>query len=203
MRNKPFFRKDETDLRHFLALSALVREQLGQSSYRNRRIIYWKAALLPIAYLLFYILAVRHPGSPWIVLGSYSMMGILGVFIFLNLIHEATHELVFPKKSWNRIYLYVFDLIGLNSYIFSLRHNRLHHNYPNLMGWDGDIEQSGVIQVFPQGKPGISTKWQHLYIFILYPLYLFNWIFIRDFNDFFQKNRAVGSLFAIPRIEVI
>ncbi|ULQ54499.1 fatty acid desaturase family protein [Flavihumibacter fluvii] len=203
MNNKPYFLKDETDRKHYLAIAELVREKLGRNSDRNKQIIYWKAALLPLLYLTFYIVSIRHLSSPWIVLSCYSLMGIMGVFIFLNLIHEATHGLLFQKRKWNRMYLYVFDLIGLNSYIWIQRHNRLHHNYPNLMGWDGDIEQSGLFQIFPQDEPGSHTRWQHLYIFILYPLYLFSWIFIRDFKDFFQKGRAVRRLFTIPLMEFI
>ena len=41
--------------------------------------------------------------------------------------------------------------MGANSYIWKIRHIRLHHNYPNVMGWDSDFEQSDT------GK-GFSTR---------------------------------------------
>lgn len=85
----------------------------------------------------------------------------------------------------------IFDLIGANSYIWQKRHVQSHHSYANVDGWDTDVEQSGLIKIFPHITAKGLQKYQDKYIFFAYPLFLFNWMFIRDFKDFFSKNRVI------------
>ena len=93
--------------------------------------------------------------------------------------------------------------MGANSYIWKIRHIRLHHNYPNVMGWDSDIEQSEMARVFPHGDYSKMHKYQHIYLPFLYPFFLFNWLLIRDFKDFFNKKKVVWKVTSIPAIEYV
>jgi len=134
----------------------------------------------------------------------FALMGVIIVFIFLNIIHDAVHNHVFKTKRFNNAVLIVFDLIGANSYIWKNRHIHLHHNFQNVVGWDSDIEQSGLIKIFPHDKSTWIHRYQHWFIFIFYPLYLFNWIMIRDFKDFFSRDRMVKKVIAkIPLLEYV
>ena len=135
--------------------------------------------------------------------GLYALMGIISVLIFINIIHDAVHHNVFKKPWMNNAITLVFDLLGGNSYIWKKRHLLLHHNYQNIAGWDSDIEQAGLIKIFRHEKATIINKNQHWLIFFLYPLYLFNWIFIRDFKDFFLKKRDIKKVCKIPAIEYL
>jgi len=128
-------------------------------------------------------------------------MGLLLVSIFLNVIHDAVHGTIFKSEAANQFYVYFFDLMGANSFIWKQRHVRFHHNYPNVNGWDTDIEQSELARVFPSGPFSRFHKYQHLYLPFLYPLYLANWLLVRDFKDFFNKKKTVRKLITIPRIE--
>ena len=96
-----------------------------------------------------------------------------------------------------------FDLMGANSFIWQLRHVRFHHNYPNVNHWDTDIEQSSIFRVFPDGDFSRMHRYQHIYLPLLYPFYLANWLLIRDFKDFFDKNKTVRKLVQIPTIEYV
>jgi linoleoyl-CoA desaturase len=58
-------------------------------------------------------------------------------------------------------------------------------------GWDTDIEQSDIFRVFPNGGYSKYHKYQHIYMPFLYPLFLFNWLVVRDFKDFFNKKKTV------------
>jgi linoleoyl-CoA desaturase len=84
-----------------------------------------------------------------------------------------------------------------------MRHVRFHHNYPNVNGWDTDIEQSPLARVYPSGPFSKYHKYQHIYLPFLYPLFLLNWLLIRDFRDFFHEGKIVRKLVDIPRIEYI
>jgi linoleoyl-CoA desaturase len=133
----------------------------------------------------------------------YFLLGLVLVFVFLNTIHDAVHGTIFKSKRANDLYVYIFDLIGANSYVWKLRHVRFHHNYPNVEGWDTDIEQSQLARVFPTSDYSIFHKYQHIYLPLLYPLYLANWLLLRDFKDFFIKNRTVHKLVHIPKVEFV
>src|SRR6266536_2729119 len=37
----------------------------------------------------------------------------------------------------------------------------------------------------------------------LYPLFIFNWLLIRDFKDFFNKKKLVWKVTAIPAVEYV
>jgi linoleoyl-CoA desaturase len=76
-----------------------------------------------------------------------------------------------------------------------------HHNYLNMKGWDTDIEQSNLARIFPRGKALYIHRYQHLYL--PYPLYLFNWLLVRDFKDFYNKRKTIWKLVTIPRNEYI
>src|SRR4029079_5107422 len=80
---------------------------------------------------------------------------------------------------------------------------RFHHNYPNVNGWDTDIEQSSLARVFPTGRYSRFHRYQHIYLPILYPLYLANWLLVRDFKDFLIRKKTVRKLIEIPSGEFV
>ncbi len=127
----------------------------------------------------------------------------MSVIIFVNLIHDAVHNNVFKSRKANQLLLYIFDIIGGNSFIWKKRHILMHHNYQNIAGWDSDIEQAGLIKIYPHDKTTKIHRYQHLLVFLFYPLFLINWMFIRDFRDYFDKNRLVRKVSEIPRKEYI
>jgi linoleoyl-CoA desaturase len=125
------------------------------------------------------------------------------VFTFLNTIHDAVHGTIFKSRRANQLFIYLFDLMGANSYIWKVRHVRFHHNYPNVEGWDTVIKQSPLARVFPNGPYAKLHRYQHIYLPLLYLLYLANWLLVRDFKDYFIRKRTVRRLVNIPKIEYI
>jgi linoleoyl-CoA desaturase len=99
--------------------------------------------------------------------------------------------------------VYFLDLLGANSYTWKVRHIKLHHNYPNVMGWDSDFEQSPMARIFPHGTYSRIHKYQHLYLPVLYLLFLFNWLLVRDFKDFFNRSSLVWKVTKIATGEYI
>ena len=173
---------------------------LPEGPRKVKRLFAW---IMPLAYISLYILAIYVGGDPVLYPLLLSTMGIVSVLMFINLFHDAVHNHVFSKKISNQLYLLLFDLLGGNSYIWKKRHLMLHHNYPNVAGFDADIEQSGPIKIFPH-QPGKKIhRYQHLFVFLLYPLFLFNWILLRDFKDFFSTNRAIRQFIHIPGKEYL
>lgn len=177
-------------------------QQLEPKRHAN---IILKSVLFPVLYTLAYTALLVWGNHSWVFYIAYFLLGTLLVMIFLNIIHDAVHGTIFRNKQLNEWYVYLFDLIGANSYIWRVRHIRFHHNYPNVNGWDTDIEQGtrSLARIFPTGKALPFHRYQHIYLPLLYPFYLFNWLLIRDFKDFFNKKKTIWKLVDIPRQEYI
>jgi linoleoyl-CoA desaturase len=199
---KPIFVKDLYG-NMFLQLRHEVNETVKELEPERKFFITLKAVLFPGLYLISYFAVLLWGGNPYILYICYFLMGVLLVLNFLNLIHEAVHNTLFKNKTLNNWYVKFFDLMGANSYIWKIRHTRLHHNYPNVMGWDSDIEQSEMARVFPHGDYSRMHKYQHIYLPFLYPFFLFNWLLIRDFKDFFSKKKVVWKVTSIPAVEYV
>jgi linoleoyl-CoA desaturase len=199
---KPAFAKTKEDAL-FQQLKKEVHETVRSLEPHKQLQITLKAILFPLLYLFTYITAIQFGETPYIHYTCFFLLGLLLVLNFLNLIHEAVHGTLFRNKRLNNWYVHFFDLMGANSYIWKVRHTRFHHNYPNVMGWDTDFEQSPIARVFPHGPFSSMHKYQHIYLPLIYPLYLLNWLLVRDFKDFFNKKQIVWKAVSIPPIEYI
>jgi linoleoyl-CoA desaturase len=200
---KPVYSATDDDKIVFRKLRKEVRDIVTELAPKRKTGILVKAILFPLAYLLTYLSALYWGNHIPLFYGCYFLLGLLLVMVFLNIIHDAVHGTIFPSPRLNRLYVHFFDLMGANSYIWQIRHVRYHHNYPNVNGWDTDIEQSDLFRVFPDGHYSRMHKYQHIYLPLLYPFYLANWLLIRDFRDFFNKGKTVHKLVTIPIAEYI
>ncbi|MGN6351907.1 MAG: fatty acid desaturase family protein [Parafilimonas sp.] len=200
---KPSFIKN-VDAELFQQLRKEVNTTVSRLEEKRRPGIIVKAILFPALYILSYLAALYWASNTSIYYFCFFSMGFLLVLNFLNLIHEAVHNTLFSNKHINNWYVHFFDLMGANSYIWKIRHIRLHHNYPNVMGWDSDFEQSPLARVFPHAPFSKMHKYQHIYLPLFYPLYLINWLLVRDFKDFFSKKKLVWKVVDhIPTIEYV
>lgn len=195
------FKKDGKDNFHYRQLKSILKEvvkDLPESRKSHKAYIVF---VLPILFFLIYFIALYFNKYIALYYIMYALLGILSVLIFVNIIHDAVHNNIFKKQWANNSILLFFDLIGGNSYIWKKRHMLMHHNFQNIAGWDSDIEQAGLLKIYPHENSRLIHKYQHIFIFLFYPLYLFNWILFRDFKDFFLKNRLIKKVIKIPLIE--
>ncbi len=201
---RPNYDKNTQDKELFAELRRRVNNIVNNLPKSRDNYIKLKAIILPFLYFGLYIFALYNSTNAFIYILSFVLMGITLVLIYLNLIHEAAHNNIYKTKIFNKIILSIFDLVGANSYIWQKRHVYSHHSFPNVDGWDTDIEQSGLIKIYPHGQAQGIQKSQHKFFLFAYPLYLFNWMIIRDFRDFFDNERVIKKTVAqIPTIEII
>lgn len=201
--SKPGFQVQTDDKDIFKDLRFSVKKLVDELAPQRRSTIVLKAFLFPAAYIAIYAAALIWGSNTSVLYSMYFLMGLFLVFIFLNLIHDAVHETIFKQKWANKLFVYFFDLMGANSYIWQLRHVRFHHNYPNVDGWDTDIEQSPLFKLFPSGAYSRFHKYQHIYLPLIYPFYLLNWMLVRDFKDFFNKKKPIHKLIQLPKAEYV
>lgn len=200
MKSKLYFPQNIEDRLKLKEIRTAVRYEIIKSPNKAIRHAQIRAITFPVSYFITYLSALYFHDIILVYILHYCLMGLLLICIFLNLIHDLVHRALFKSRRINSIMLRIFDLIGANSFIWKIRHCA-HHRYNNISGADADIEQASLIRIYPHDQKRWFHSIQHRMIFLLYPLYLINWVFVRDFKDFFKKDQVVTQYRTIPRQE--
>lgn len=152
---------------------------------------YLKAVFFISTYVLLYMNLLFSDNTA-VAFVSMILMGPFAILIGINVAHDAAHGSISKHKAINGIVLFLFDLLGSNSYIWKRRHVYSHHSYPNILNNDADLKQNPLVRIFPGDELKPIHRYQFLYAPLLYLAYTINWLFVRDFQDFFAKQ--IGSL---------
>ena len=161
-------------------------EKKGGNRFADKS-IYIKGSFLIGLYLSTYILLLSQSLNTGLSILLVMIMGLSGVMIVFNIVHDASHNVLFKNRSLNKAAAYFGDLMGMNSYIWNIRHNIQHHTFTNVAGGDVLLDNIPFIRVCPQQKKLPMHKYQVWYVPFLYMLYSVFWVFFIDFNMFRQK----------------
>ena len=129
----------------------------------------------------------------WLVFGlSKGWWQLLPLFLFANATlliafcigHDASHNALFNQQKLNQLFALSFNLIGVNAYIWNIKHNRSHHTYTNIPGYDMDIEQIKIARLVEHVPLKKHYRFQHLYVPLLYPFASLYMVLVKDFQLF-------------------
>ncbi len=177
-------------------------QKSGKSIYGDGR-MYLKILVLFVVYFIVFSIPFITQVEPWQVFLSYSFLGIWGVFLGVNIGHDAAHNSLFKNKSYNRWFMYIFDFLGLSSFNWKNRHVSGHHQFSNIMQYDPDIQQSAVVKIFPQEKTRSYHRFQWIYMPLIYAIFIPRWVFYRDFKDIFFERIGGFLNRPYPKYEVV
>lgn len=156
--------------------------------------------LFLLSLLIVNYITIIQIDNLYLSLACYSFFGPLFIVMALNVSHDAAHGVAHSNKYLNSFFALQMDLTGPNSFTWKRRHKIGHHTFPNVLDKDPDLKQTKIARIFPNAKKYSFHKFQHLYIPLLYSIYTINWIYVRDFYDFFSKKSIIGK---IPRAEYL
>lgn len=162
----------------------------GRSTYANP-FFYLKALLLLGLYAGMYAVVITTDTPGW-ALTAMILMGPLAILSGINIAHDAAHGAISRRQWVNHLAVRLFDVLGANAYMWQKRHVYSHHNYPNILNKDADLKQNPLVRIFPHDTYRPAHRYQYLYAPFLYLLYTLNWLYVRDFKDFFARD--IGSL---------
>ena len=149
-----------------------------------------------------YLLIISNYFSPTTMLGLAILLGVFSAFIGFNICHDAIHGSFSANPKINRLFSFIFNLIGASPYIWSISHNVVHHTYTNIPGHDEDIEIApGLIRISKDDKINKIQRYQHFYAFGLYSLASLSWVLRKDYIKFFQKKIGQHPTTHHPRKE--
>jgi linoleoyl-CoA desaturase len=135
-------------------------------------------------YVYFALFVVQ---SPWIYAMYYIIFGFALLLLGINVGHDAAHRAVTGNLNTdNRLFRCIFNSQGLSGYLWQIRHNYSHHNFPNVEEHDSDLEMGNLI-LLDRSKP---RKWYHDYQYIYAPiLYFFASIALVIYQDYEMMER--------------
>ena len=165
--------------------------------------MYAKACGLAAIYLAGYAMPLVFELNATSVVLIYGFLGVWGVFLGVNVGHDAAHHALFQTRKYNDWAMHIFDLLGLSSFNWKNRHVSGHHVFSNIMNYDPDIQQSAVVKIFPQDRRRSFHKWQWLYMPFVYAIFIPRWVFYRDFKDVFHEQIGGFKNRPYPLFEVI
>lgn len=186
----------------FLKLHREVEEKVLSNDKLRQKNIYKSLFLLGL-YFTFYSCILFFGNNTPLLFLFYILSGFAMIVLFINGFHDAVHGAIFKKPKHNEWFTYTLELFGSNKWLWTRRHISLHHPYPNVAEWDSDIKQSDLVRIFPNSPLLSFHRYQHIYMWFVYPLYTLNWLYIRDFKDFFgTRDNYVKRVTQIPKVEV-
>jgi linoleoyl-CoA desaturase len=169
--------------------------------YMNKMMIV-KLIVMLFSLLFFYLAIYFFYPNFHLALISGFLYGLFTFFVAFNLAHDAGHNAVFRSKKYNRILLYLLNLIGVSSYIFQSKHNR-HHFGPNISGSDADIDDFKIGRLVKDSKKSFIFRFQSFYLPIAYLFYYFAWVTYKDILAFKTIRNPDGKSLIHPRNEVV
>ena len=125
-----------------------------------------------------------NPGS-WKFVGLYLLGGLAQTFLLLNIAHDSNHNAISSVPAVNKALNYVFDVCGINSYMWRILHHRGHHSCINVHGEDDALTGRGILRFTPHEPRARAQRFQHIYALFLYALYSLDYVFRKDFACFF------------------
>lgn len=162
---------------------------------RDNPAMYFKTAVI-IAWTLaaWGIILFGPPSIAIKVLGCVALgIGVAGFGMSIG--HDANHGGYSSSPLVNRVVGFTYDIIGVSSFLWKFRHNQLHHVYTNLEGYDNEIEGDGVVRMSPHTEHQSHHRFQHFWIWFIYPFIPFYW-YTRDVQRFIFNEDYQGH--ALP-----
>jgi linoleoyl-CoA desaturase len=145
--------------------------------------MYLKTAIILGWALLSYALLVFAAVNWWQAVPLTISLGVALAAIGFNIQHDGGHG-AYSKHRWiNRLMAMTLDLLGGSSYMWAFKHNTVHHTYPNITGYDDDINLGIFGRVSPHAKLFSFHRFQHYYLWILYGFLPIKWQLYDDFHD--------------------
>lgn len=165
------------------AVSAYL-EQLGLTEQDSPRMVIKSIILL--GWLIGSYFTLVFLASYWwqVTLCSISLgLAMAGVGFCIQ--HDGNHG-SYSKKPWrNRLAGMTLDLLGGSSYIWSHKHNVVHHTFTNIVDHDDDIALGFLGRVAPEQPRLWFHRFQKYYLWFLYGFVVIKWQLVDDYVNLY------------------
>ena len=144
-----------------------------------------KAALIMVWFLGSFALLLTVK-SGWLQLLLCFSYGLAASALGFNIFHDANHGAMSSNQRVNLVWaMMASTVLGASRYLWSYKHNVLHHRNTNIHTWDDDLETRGFLRLAPQQHWKRRYHGQHWFVFALYAVNAIELVFVKDFVQYF------------------
>ena len=162
----------------------------GKSPYADRA-LWMKAALFAGLAAASYGLILACPFPAWVLVPLAAVYGVSTLLLGINLAHDGAHRSLVRTWWVNDVIQFIcFTLVGVNAYLWQMRHTKSHHIFPNVNGCDIDIDENPFIRLSPNQPWRWHFQFQHWYAAPLYVFVALHTILFQDFVYLFKRRLA-------------
>ena len=137
----------------------------------------------------------------WAMIPFAVFTGLTMAGIGMSVMHDANHRALSKNQNVNRIFGFTVDMLGAAGALWRIKHNRIHHTSPNIVGVDDDIEV-GIWGRFAPGQPWYPwLRFQHIYLWGLYSMLTVKWL-PSDFVEIYTKRIGQNEIERPPAGEI-
>jgi linoleoyl-CoA desaturase len=149
-------------------------------SARDVPAMYFKSAIVLAWWLGTYLLLLlgHFPLPVNLVLCLVWAMAIASVGF--NVMHDANHGGYSDNPRRNKLISFSAEMLGMSGFRWRTKHNVWHHTYPNIAGFDDDVEAYGLMRLTPRAAWKPLYRGQAWYFPLVYSMIAFDF-FMRDF----------------------
>jgi len=140
--------------------------------------LWGKAAVVLGWWLGSYALLVWAPIGVPVAVALALSMSFAQAGVGMSVKHDAVHHAFSRNHRVNAAVVHVATAYGLSAGWWRHKHNRFHHAYTNIDGLDIDLGAVGRLSPQQVWRP--RHRWQHVYLWVLYPFVVLSQFFGAD-----------------------
>ncbi len=153
----------------------------GLSKNANIHMIIKTAVALSIYIIPFVLILFSGIVNIPILFGLWIVMGFGKSMVGTAVMHDALHHSYSKSGKINQLLGFSATIIGMDSAIWKIQHNVLHHTYTNVEHADEDIQPRFIFRMSPFQKRRWFHRYQHIYAIFFYSLFTIITITVKDF----------------------
>ncbi|MEL6730067.1 MAG: acyl-CoA desaturase [Bacteroidota bacterium] len=177
-------------------------EENDLSRYADIR-MYGKTVFLLSLWVLLFALILSNQFQGIALIGLQVVWHSVMFLMTVGIAHDASHG-AYSSKPWvNRLWNNVFDIVGINSYIWEFNHVKSHHNAPNIPIYDSAIDSFVLFRFHPRSVYKSFHRYQHIYIWGIYAMATMFKLFFLDFFSFRRKRIGFVNVEGHPTSEIL
>ncbi len=138
-----------------------------------------------------YAFMLESGSAPRLCAGFALVYGLATLLLVVNVSHDAAHSALTGNRRLDSVvHRALFMLLGVDGYLWQMRHIGSHHVFPNVNGSDIDIDENPFLRLSPNHPCMPYHRYQHLYAVPVYMLTLLHSIFVGDLMYLRKKELA-------------
>lgn len=155
-----------------------------------------KAVFYGVAMIVLYAMMLID-GSVWWKCGLFAVgYGVCALLLAINAGHDAAHGALTGNRGIDTvIQRLLFVFVGIDGYLWQMRHLGSHHVFPNVNGCDNDIDENPFLRLSPNHARKPRQRFQHLFAVPVYMLALLHSAFVGDF--LYLRKRDLANMHGI------